>query len=50
MWTVGPWTLRLVPLLWPVVGAALASWAALACWRASWERQRPEETPVRRAA
>jgi hypothetical protein len=33
MWLVGPWTLRMVPLLWPVAGCAVASWAALAWWR-----------------
>ncbi len=29
MWWQGPWTLRVTPLLWPVVGAALLSWLAL---------------------
>ena len=46
MWTIGPWTVRMIPGLWPVVGAALASWLGLAIWRSrkkkverfSWER------------
>lgn len=33
MWAVGPWTLRMVPGLWPAVGAALAAWAAVGLWR-----------------
>jgi hypothetical protein len=32
MWRQGPWTLHVIPVLWPVVGAALACW--MVCrWR-----------------
>ena len=34
MWWKGPWTLRMVPLLWPVVGCALLTWCAIG-WRAT---------------
>jgi hypothetical protein len=32
---VGPWTPNMVPLLWPVVGAALLTWACVEArrWR-----------------
>jgi len=33
MWQTGPWTTRMIPGLWPVVGCALVSWLALAIWR-----------------
>jgi hypothetical protein len=33
MWRRGPWGFGMVPLLWPVVGAALVSWFALIVWR-----------------
>jgi ADP-heptose:LPS heptosyltransferase len=32
MWWKGPWELHLVPLLWPVVGAALLTWAGYRWW------------------
>ena len=32
MWWKGPWTLRMVPLMWPVVGAALLTWGVVV-WR-----------------
>lgn len=35
MWWVGPWTTRMIPGLWPVVGCALASWLVLCIWRSS---------------
>lgn len=38
MWLAGPWTQHMVPVLWPVVGLALASW--LAC---AWRRQKAEQ-------
>lgn len=31
-WLVGPWTLRMVPGLWPIVGCALVSWLAVRLW------------------
>jgi hypothetical protein len=34
MWRIGPWTTRMIPGLWPVVGCALVSWLALVAWRA----------------
>lgn len=34
MWWIGPWTTRMIPGLWPIVGCALASWMAVALWRA----------------
>jgi len=36
MWWKGPWTLRMVPLMWPVVGAALLTWGVVVArrWRA----------------
>ena len=30
MWWKGPWHARMVPMLWPVVGSALLTWAAVA--------------------
>jgi hypothetical protein len=49
MWSGGPWTLRMVPLVWPLAGAAVVSWLALAWWR---RRGTPVvvSTPARRAA
>jgi hypothetical protein len=47
----GPWSPRMVPLLWPVVGAALLTWAAVEARR--WRRAAPvadAAPPVRRAA
>jgi hypothetical protein len=44
MWRVGPWSMRMVPLLWPLVGAALVAWAVTA-WRAR-ARAVPEAAPV----
>ncbi len=35
MWWKGPWVVRMVPLMWPVVGAALLSWGVVA-----WQRTR----------
>ena len=35
MWYVGPWTLRMVPLMWPVVGLTLIAWGA-----SGWHRWR----------
>jgi len=32
MWWKGPWTLRMVPYMWPVVGAAMLTWGIMA-WR-----------------
>jgi hypothetical protein len=36
MWWKGPWTMRMIPLMWPVVGCALLTWGAVAYrrWRA----------------
>lgn len=34
MWRIGPWTTRMIPGLWPVVGCALVSWLGLVAWRA----------------
>jgi hypothetical protein len=56
MWWVGPWTLRMVPLLWQVVGCALVTWGIVAwrTWRtravAGAEMRTAEPLPVRRAA
>ena len=49
MWMVGPWTLRMVPLVWPLAGGAVVSWAALAWWRRRNERL-AVPAPARRAA
>jgi hypothetical protein len=35
MWSIGPWTQRMVPLMWPVVGGALLTWGAI-----EWSRRR----------
>jgi hypothetical protein len=32
MWWKGPWTLRMIPLMWPVVGAAVLTWG-IVVWR-----------------
>ena len=32
MWRAGPWTVHMIPFLWPVQGAALASWLACRVW------------------
>lgn len=36
MWYVGPWTLRMIPLMWPITGGALVSWAVM-----KWIRRSP---------
>jgi hypothetical protein len=46
MWTIGPWTVRMIPGLWPVVGAALASWLGLAIWR--WCKKKADQLSVDR--
>jgi hypothetical protein len=33
MWWKGPWTMRMVPLMWPVVGSALLTWGIVAARR-----------------
>jgi hypothetical protein len=33
MWIDGPWSGRVTPLLWPIVGLALSSWLGLGVWR-----------------
>lgn len=35
MWWNGPWVLRMVPMMWPIVGCALLTWGGVACrrWR-----------------
>jgi hypothetical protein len=44
MWSVGPWTLKMVPLYWPVQIAGLISWAFVYRWRV---RQRsPQVIPM----
>jgi hypothetical protein len=57
MWANGPWIPRMVPMMWPVVGAALISWAVAA--RVRWKKAAPlpiadagdqPTIPVRRAA
>jgi hypothetical protein len=53
MWWVGPWALRMVPLLWPVVGCALVTWAVVTRRTrtvAVPAKAEPEPEPVRRAA
>jgi hypothetical protein len=51
MWRQGPWAEHMVPGLWPLVGAGLASW--LACWyrgrRLAAGRLVPAEEPAPRA-
>jgi hypothetical protein len=32
MWWQGPWIQRMVPLYWPLVGAAVVSWGAYRYW------------------
>lgn len=34
MWWKGPWTARMVPMMWPIVGCALITWIVIA-WRAT---------------
>ena len=41
MWWSGPWPLRMVPLMWPVVVAAVASWAAVVARRVIAARREP---------
>ncbi len=48
MWWVGPWTQRMVPMMWPVVGCALMTWGAIAHTRrrrALAEAQQPASPP-----
>jgi hypothetical protein len=33
MWWKGPWAMRMVPLMWPVVGCALLTWGIVAARR-----------------
>ncbi|MDB5310541.1 MAG: hypothetical protein JWO38_4743 [Gemmataceae bacterium] len=40
MWWKGPWTMRMVPLMWPVVGCALLTWGGIA-YRRGTMRTRP---------
>jgi hypothetical protein len=54
MWTVGPWSLKMIPLLWPTVGCALVSWG-ICRYRLSRTEEREElipqdSLPVSRAA
>ena len=42
MWSVGPWTVRMVPMMWPVVGLTLIAWGVAAVRRRNYERQAPE--------
>ena len=46
MWTIGPWTVRMIPGLWPIVGAALASWLGLAIWR--WRKKKVDQLSLDR--
>jgi hypothetical protein len=41
MWEKGPWMQRLVPYFWPVVAAALVSWAVCRAWRGRLDARRP---------
>jgi hypothetical protein len=41
MWWKGPWAMRMVPLMWPVVGCALLSWGVVAYRRG---KHRPRVT------
>jgi hypothetical protein len=55
MWAVGPWTTRMIPGLWPAVGGAVATWAAVVWWRrpaatAAVEPGGAAVVPLRRAA
>jgi hypothetical protein len=51
MWSVGPWHLRMVPLLWPINGLALAGLLALAIRRRRQRRDPAAQAPpLRRAA
>jgi hypothetical protein len=45
MWSIGPWTQRMVPLMWPVVGGALLTWGAI-----EWSRRRQALVEVQRPA
>ena len=37
MWWKGPWAMRMVPMMWPVVGMALIAWGVVV-----WRRRRSE--------
>ncbi len=55
MWSVGPWAMRLPPLLWPITGTALAAWGTMGvrAWRANRLQQaklEPARQPLRLAA
>jgi hypothetical protein len=48
MWGQGPWAQHMVPLLWPIVGAAVVSWGLCGWWRrraAPQPHALPEESP-----
>lgn len=40
MWWKGPWTMRMVPLMWPVVGLTLIAWGIVG-WRNRYRRLEP---------
>ena len=42
MWWKGPWTMRMVPFLWPIVGVTLIAWGAVAASR----RRTPSQTHI----
>ncbi|HJZ57069.1 MAG TPA: hypothetical protein VKE74_19015 [Gemmataceae bacterium] len=54
MWWKGPWVLRMVPMMWPIVGAAVLTWGMVVHrrWRsARWVQVNVESVrPERRAA
>jgi hypothetical protein len=39
MWSIGPWTNRMIPMMWPIVGVALLTWGWVAVrrWRAQYQ-------------
>ena len=42
MWWKGPWTMRMVPFLWPIVGVTLIAWGVVAASR----RRTPSQTQI----
>ena len=42
MWWKGPWTMRMVPLLWPIVGVTLIAWGGVAVSR----RRTPSQSQI----
>jgi len=48
MWLVGPWTLSIVPGLWPIVGCGVASWLAVRLW--PWRTMAVQEATMQRRA